>query len=113
MADMSNSGGFLPQQSLPSPAPSNTSPRPSSGLPRPRAHPLRPGSAKEDKIRTYVENQLMSINRRLVKKFQKPKQGDDVVGYKNVDELCKDVEDILDVLWLSGTRRHCTSYPLT
>ncbi|KAF3761070.1 hypothetical protein M406DRAFT_267358 [Cryphonectria parasitica EP155] len=103
MADASLPGGFLPHKSLPSPAPSGASTRPTSGLPHPRSHPLRAGSAKEEKVRSYVENQLMSINRRFVKKFETPGAGDDVVGYKNLGELCKDVEGLLDVLWLSGT----------
>lgn len=101
---MAEPGGFLPQKSLPSPAPSGTSTRLASGLPHPRAHPLRAGSAKEDKIRVYIENQLMNINRRFVKKFQPPKPGDDLVGYKNVGELCKDIEALVDIIWLSGTR---------
>lgn len=42
--------------------------------------------------------------RREVKKFQELKPGDDVVGYKNVGELCKDVEELVGVLWFSGTR---------
>lgn len=103
------SGGFLPPHatSLPSPAPSGASTtRPSSGLPHPRAHPLRAGSAKEEKIRMYVENQLMTINRRFVKKFEPPRPGDEIIGYRNIGELCKDIEGLLDVLWLSGTRKN-------
>ncbi|KAJ4417253.1 hypothetical protein N0V82_006286 [Gnomoniopsis sp. IMI 355080] len=103
MADTSNSGGFVHQKSLPSPAPSSTTGRSTSGLPHPRSHPLRAGSAKEEKIRIYVENQLMYITRREVKKFQERKPGDDVVGYKNVGELCKDIEALIEILWLSGT----------
>ncbi|KAH8785271.1 meiotic recombination protein DMC1 [Diaporthe sp. PMI_573] len=106
MADASNSsgpGGFLPQHPLPSPAPSGSSNRPASGLPHPRSHPLRSGSAKEQTIRAYVDNQLMHIQRRFVKKSVVAKPGDDIVGYKTVAELCKDVEALLDILWLSGT----------
>lgn len=55
----------------------------------------------------------MYITRREVKKFQEPKPGDDVIGYKNVGELCKDVEALIEILWLSGTRkgtpRSCTA----
>lgn len=46
----------------------------------------------------------MHITRREFKKFQDPKPGDDVKGYKNVGELCQDVEALIGVLWLSGTR---------
>lgn len=108
MADTSNSpgpGGFLKQQTLPSPAPSGSSTRPASGLPHPRSHPLRSGSAKEQTIRAYVDNQLMHIQRRFVKKSVVARPGDDVVGYKTIGELCKDVEALLDIIWLSGTRK--------
>lgn len=108
MADTSNSpgpGGFFKQQPLPSPAPSGSSTRPASGLPHPRSHPLRSGSAKEQTIRAYVDNQLMHIQRRFVKKSVVAKPGDDIVGYKTVGELCKDVEALLDIIWLSGTRK--------
>lgn len=47
----------------------------------------------------------MTISRRFVKKFEEPKLGDDVMGYKNVGELCRDIETLLDILWLSGTRK--------
>ncbi|POS74094.1 meiotic recombination protein DMC1 [Diaporthe helianthi] len=99
----SGAGGFLPPHPLPSPAPSGSSNRATSGLPHPRSHPLRSGSAKEQTIRAYVDNQLMHIQRRFVKKFVVAKPGDDIVGYKTVGELCKDVEALLDILWLSGT----------
>ncbi|KKY36147.1 putative meiotic recombination protein dmc1 [Diaporthe ampelina] len=106
MADTTNSpgpGGFLPQHPLPSPAPSGSSSRPTSGLPHPRSHPLRSGSAKEQTIRAYVDNQLMHIQRRFVKRSVVAKPGDDIVGYKAIGELCKDVEALLDIIWLSGT----------
>lgn len=50
----------------------------------------------------------MYITRREVKKFQTPKSDDDVVGYKDVGELCKDVEALTEILWLSGTRTDTT-----
>lgn len=109
MADTSSNspgpGGFLKQHPLPSPAPSGSSSRAASGLPHPRSHPLRSGSAKEQTIRAYVDNQLMHIQRRFVKKSVVAKPGDDIVGYKNIGELCKDVEALLDMIWLSGTRK--------
>lgn len=100
-------GGFLlPSQTLPSPAPSGTPPRSTSGgLPHPRSHPLRAGSAKEEKIRIYVDGQLMYIQRRYVKKFQPRRPGDDVAGYRAVGELCGDLEALLNIIWLSGTRK--------
>lgn len=45
----------------------------------------------------------MTISRRFVKKFGASKPGDDLVGYKGAGELCKDIEALMDIIWLSGT----------
>ncbi|KAK3332637.1 hypothetical protein B0T19DRAFT_439457 [Cercophora scortea] len=108
-------GGFV-RPVLPSPAPSNTSnntnntnnndngtSRSSSGLPHPRSHALRPGSAKEDKVRNFVEDRLMHMSRRYVKKYALKQPGDTLAGYGSMTELCKDLDGLLDILWLSGT----------
>ena len=97
-------GGFLPQ-TLPSPSPSNTSQTSTaSNLPHPRSHPLRPGSAKEDAARRYVETRLLHISRRYTKKFQPAQDGETVHGYGSMTEVAKDLSEVVDVLWLSGTR---------
>ena len=44
-----------------------------------------------------------------MKKFQPMEEGDEVKGYVSMGEVAKDLGDIVDVAWLSGTR---TSYPL-
>lgn len=97
-------GGFIPPGGLPSPAPSSSSTRSVSGLPHPRAKSLRPGSSKEDMVRRYVEERLLEISRRYVKKFGNPEPGDTVVGYKTFGEVCRDLDGVVNVLWLSGTR---------
>ncbi|KAK0707877.1 hypothetical protein B0H67DRAFT_496310 [Lasiosphaeris hirsuta] len=105
-------GGFVVP--LPSPAPSSTStPRSTSGLPHPRGHALRPGSVKEDKVRNYVSDRLMHISRRFIKKQSGlPGSGDDIVGYKSMGELSKDLEGLLNIIWLSGTPRLQVPYLL-
>jgi hypothetical protein len=99
-------GGFIPQ-SLPSPAPSSSSntSRQGSSLPHPRSKSLQPGSNKEDMVRRYVEERLQNTSRRYVKKFGNPEVGDDVVGYTSFSEVCKDLDSVVNVLWLSGTRK--------
>lgn len=104
-------GGFFPPQTLPSPAPSSSSARSNAALPHPRAKSLRPGSNKEDTVRRYVEERLAIVNRRYVKKHGNPEPGDQVVGYKTFAELCKDLHAVIDVLWLSGTRKNHTITP--
>lgn len=73
-------------------------------MPHPRARSLRPGSNKEETVRRYVEERLAIVNRRYVKKHGNAEPGDDVIGYKSFTELCKDLHNVIDVLWLSGTR---------
>jgi hypothetical protein len=100
----SNPGGFSPP-SLPSPAPSNASNTSTApNLPHPRSHPLRAGSAKEEAARRYVEGRLLHISRRYTKKFQPPEEGEDVHGYESMSDVSKDLGEMVDVLWLSGTR---------
>lgn len=46
----------------------------------------------------------MHTSRRYVKKFGQADPGDDLVGYKSFSEVCKDLDGVVNVLWLSGTR---------
>ncbi|GAW13064.1 hypothetical protein ANO14919_024420 [Xylariales sp. No.14919] len=97
-------GGFLPPQtSLPSPTPSTASSRVAALLPHPRSKPLVPGSKKEDYARDYVARRLLHISRRYVKKFGIPDPADEVTGYESMEEVCRDLEEVVDVLWFSGT----------
>lgn len=102
-------GGFIPPSlSLPSPAPTTSTI--TSDLPHPRARPLRAGSAKEDQVRNFITDRINHITRRFVKKTGKATGSVDVdtdtevEGYKAMNELCKDLEDVINIVWLSGTR---------
>ncbi|RYP02562.1 hypothetical protein DL764_005757 [Monosporascus ibericus] len=113
-------GGFLPpsaqSQTLPSPAPSTASSRAAARLPAPRSRPLAPGSRKEDYARDYVSQRLLHVSRRYVKKHGIPNDGGldggpaEVPGYDSADELCHDLEEVVDVLWFSGTPSLQTPY---
>jgi hypothetical protein len=104
-------GGFMPPSvSLPSPAPTTSTI--TSDLPHPRARPLRAGSAKEDQVRNFITDRINHITRRFVKKTGKATGSVDVdvdadtgvEGYKAMSELCKDLEEVINIVWLSGTR---------
>jgi hypothetical protein len=109
-------GGFLPPaaiQPILSPAPSHASNASSASpgaLPHPRTNPLRAGSAKEEATRRYVEGRLLGVSRRYTKKFQPVEDqevggaGKAVGGYTSMRQVCLDLSEIVDVLWLSGTR---------
>ena len=76
---------------------------------------MRPGSQKEDAARRFLEARLLHISRRYTKKFQ-PKEdqegGENVSGYESMSEVAKDLGEIVDVVWLSGTREFLLSKPL-
>lgn len=97
-----NAGGFVPP-TLPSPAPSTASSRAAAGLPHPRSKPLVPGSRKEEYARKYAESRLLHISRRYVKKHGIPDPADTVKGYDSFEEVCHDLEEVIFVLWFSGT----------
>ena len=110
-SEESGPGGFL-QPTLPSP-PASSIDSPPAGitiLPRPRSSPLRPGSAKESSFIEYVDRKLLGISRRYEKRFNVGFQ-DEVTsgiqgrGYESYGELARDLEGVIDVVWVSGTRK--------
>ncbi|KAL4875493.1 hypothetical protein BJY04DRAFT_211244 [Aspergillus karnatakaensis] len=125
----SGGGGFMLPSAL-SPAPSTSTVTPSR-MPKQRTHPLRAGSAKEATVINHVDKEILSINRRHAKKFSSTyEQGDRTAvagqqkgsgignghgngkgnrdndkerGYESFREVAKDIEALVDVLWVSGT----------
>ncbi|PYI16743.1 hypothetical protein BO99DRAFT_305740, partial [Aspergillus violaceofuscus CBS 115571] len=99
-------GGFIPPSAhLPSPTPTTSTATPSL-LPKPRAHPLRPGSAKEATVLEYIDKKLLTISRRHAKKFSGAfitPESESERGYESFKEVAKDFEGLVDVLWVSGT----------
>ncbi len=106
--------------SLPSPPVSAASPstslhgaaNASSELPIARRHPLRPGSQKEISLISYIDDKLLRVQRRYGKKFSSSCQEyDDAPGYNAFDEVLQDVEPLIDLAWVSGTRKFCIERP--
>ncbi|KAB8228122.1 general transcription factor IIH subunit TFB6 family, partial [Aspergillus alliaceus] len=98
-------GGFM-QSPLSSPAPLTSTDTPSI-LPKPRSHPLKPGSAKEAFVINHVDKTILTINRRHAKKFSSvfddQAQQESEKGYESFKEVAKDIEGLVDVLWVTGT----------
>ena len=105
------SGGFIL-----SPPPSVTSAitNANSELPHPRSTPLKPGGSKESAFIRYVDERLLRIQRRFAKRETPSINGDEadrdgaaiwdsVQGYKSMREACKDIEELMGVVWVSGT----------
>lgn len=108
--ESSESHGLLsPPASAASPAASGTSyHNRTATLPTPRSHPLRPGSQKEIALINYLDDRILRISRRYAKKFSdEGLQNDDTPGYTTYDEFVADADPLVDVVWVSGTRKFC------
>ena len=92
-------GGFL-HSDLPSPPLSALSSA-ASPLPQPRSTALKAGSSKESTLRNYVESKLLEISGRFERRFQ----ADEPSSYKSFAELAKDLNGVVDIIWISGTRK--------
>lgn len=107
---MPKDGGFLPQEcsSFSSP-PFIASSGAATHLPRSRSIPLKPGSSKEASFIMYVDQKLLEISRRYEKRFNIGFEGEpalttDDLGYESFDQVARDLENVVDVVWVSGTR---------
>lgn len=106
----SKDGGFLPQEhsgfsSPPFIASSNAA----THLPRSRSTPLKSGSSKESNLILYVDQKLLEVSRRYEKRFNAGLEGEhgltiDDLGYGSFDQVAKDLEYLVDIVWVSGTR---------
>jgi len=96
------------ESGLMSPAPSETSVISafSAELPTPRSHPLIPGSPKETALINYLDDRILHITRRYAKSFAADgsERGNDA-GYMNFHQVILDIEPVLDVVWISATRK--------
>ncbi|KAG8630401.1 hypothetical protein KVT40_002020 [Elsinoe batatas] len=125
-SSMNHSGGFLPHSPPPS---SVASFRQSNALPLPRSSPLKPGGSKESSFIRFVDQQILYIQRRFAKrdtrldagaretdeqgrsidsgiasiKLDKLEQWQDVPGYTTFGEASRNVEELLGIIWISGT----------
>jgi hypothetical protein len=102
------SGGFLQSGPLLSPPPSSLASSARVSLPHSRALPLKSGSAKESELLRYLDERILHIQRRFAKRGVRqssaPHTKEDVEGYKSFAEAAKDIEELVDILWMSGTR---------
>lgn len=96
-----------PPASAASPAPTTTSfTNQNPDLPAPRSHRLRPGSPKEIALINYLDDKILRITRRYAKKFSDEMASkDDAKGYTAYEEFVADVDPLVDVAWISGTRK--------
>ncbi|KAF2493908.1 hypothetical protein BU16DRAFT_528100 [Lophium mytilinum] len=75
-----------------------------SPLPHPRALPLKRGSTKESEFIHYVDDTLLLVQRRWAKRAFDDALAGRVKGYHSFREAAKDLNDLIDVVWVSATR---------
>ncbi|KAK8162653.1 hypothetical protein BKA80DRAFT_290030 [Phyllosticta citrichinensis] len=114
MSSPSASGGFFPPSRLtPSASSIASSSTATSSLPQPRSRPLKTGGSKESAFIRYVDERLRQTQRRFAKRGSETTIEGDVKGYSNFVEASKDLADVIDVVWVSGTPSLQVAYLLT
>lgn len=99
MANLEKPGILTPPAS--SVAPSSLS----SPLPTPRRHPLKPGGPKESELIRYLDNGINNVQKKVENRLQKNYGGvTGVAAYRTFGEVEKDLEGLVDVVWVSGSR---------
>ncbi|KAK5731670.1 hypothetical protein LTR17_011141 [Elasticomyces elasticus] len=126
------SGGFIPFSPPPSSVTASTSTHAAASLPHPRGTPLRAGGAKESAFIRHVDGKIPSLQRRFAKRASPSAphlhsgnaqaESEDVEGvpdrwtgargegYTSMRQVCKDIEEVMDLVWVSGTPSLQISY---
>ena len=93
---------------IPTPPASSVAPsQHASPLPQPRKHPLKPGGPRESDLIRYLDHGVNRIQKRVDNRMTnrklKPVPGEEE-GYKAFWEVAKDLDGLVDVVWVSGSR---------
>jgi hypothetical protein len=93
------------------PTPPESSAAPSqhaSPLPQPRRTPLKPGGVKESELIRYLDHGVNNIQKRVdnrvTNRKTQPAAGEEG-GYSTFVEVAKDLDGLVDVVWVSGSRK--------
>ncbi|KAJ4366301.1 hypothetical protein N0V83_007937 [Neocucurbitaria cava] len=94
-------------ETLPTPPASSAAPsQHASPLPQPRRHPLKPGGLKESELIRYLDHSVNHIQKRVDNRITnrkvKPAAGEED-GYSAFWEVAKDLDGLVDVVWVSGS----------
>jgi hypothetical protein len=89
------------------PASSATASQHPSPLPQPRRRPLQPGGTKESELIRYLDHGVNQIQKRVDNRVTNRKEKptiDHADGYRAFWEVAKDLDGLVDVVWVSGSR---------
>ncbi|KAL1622490.1 hypothetical protein SLS54_005056 [Diplodia seriata] len=121
-SDGDGGGGFFPPDDDTATAASAIATPPTSSvtssasrLPHPRSKPLKTGGPKESAFIRYADERVRQMRRRYAKREGGGGGGgdNDVKGYGGLKEACRDVDALVDVVWVSGTPSLQIAYLLT
>lgn len=99
---------FIRSPAFPTPpASSATQSQHASPLPQPRRHPLKPGGLKESELIRYLDQRVNRVQKRVdnrvTNRKMKPAPGEE--GYSAFADVAQDLDELLDVVWVSGSRK--------
>lgn len=100
------------EDKLPTPPTSSAAPsQHASPLPQPRKHPLKPGGPRESDLIRYLDHGINRIQKRVDNRMTnrklKPAPGEEE-GYRAFWEVAKDLDGLVDVVWVSASRKYMT-----
>lgn len=89
-------------------------------LPQPRRHPLKPGGPKESELIHYLDQNINKVQKKVDNRISKERKrrnsvtgtGPGLEGYQSFVEVEKDLEGLVDVIWVSGSRTSISPAPL-
>lgn len=108
---MTDDGGFPTP-----PASSVTTSQHPSPLPQPRRRPLKAGSSKESEVIIYLDRGLNNLQKNVDNRMKRGHSKDrtpDTRGYTSFSEVVKELDGLVDVIWISGSLNLQIPYLLT
>lgn len=108
-------GGFLQDRLSTSSSPHTSTSTSTATLPHPRDHPLKAGGNKESALIRVIDQSLLKIQRRYAKREEELREMEidpDAIGYTGFSEAAQDIEKLVDLIWISGTRTPNVSFAL-
>lgn len=80
-------------------------------LPKPRKHPLKSGGPKESELIRYLDHALGNVVKNVQNRPHRRRRASDGIeevrdteGYRTFAEAAKDLDGVVDVVWVSGSR---------
>jgi hypothetical protein len=75
-----------------------------ANLPHPRTTPLKSGSSKESMFIRFLDENITRIQRRHTLRGNKQHQNETNSGFTSFVQVAKELDTLLNLVWISGTR---------